>query len=40
VKPAVKAAAAPQKVALLDEKLLGDLGRLARNERTGGKRTR
>lgn len=39
VKPTQKAPAA-QKVALLDSKLLGDLGKLARNERTGGKRDR
>ncbi|MDB5689945.1 MAG: hypothetical protein JWL91_1821 [Sphingomonas bacterium] len=40
VKPATHKGTAPQKVALLDEKLLGDLGKLARNERTGGKRNR
>jgi hypothetical protein len=36
----VKPAGANQKVALLDNRLLGDLGKLAANERTGGKRNR
>jgi hypothetical protein len=40
VKPAPARKLAPEKVALLDDKLLGDLGRLARSERTGGKRNR
>jgi hypothetical protein len=40
VKPTTQKAPAAQRVALLDSKLLGDLGKLARNERTGGKRDR
>jgi hypothetical protein len=42
VRPAiyVKPKAKHQSVALLDDKLVGDLGRLAQSERTGGKRSR
>jgi hypothetical protein len=36
----VKPAADAQDIALLDDKLLNDLGRLAVSERTGGKRNR